>query len=79
MKFNCRLVFEDWRDREHRSIYNTPEGVELSMGSFHSGTTFEAELELDPDDSANLAAALRDGYRPVFYAVLQRQEEAACP
>ena len=38
-----KLVFLDW-EKDGKSIYNTPEGVELSFGQFHSGTMFDAEI-----------------------------------
>lgn len=63
------LVFEDWRGADHKSIYSTEKGVELSLGSFHSGTTFDADILLPPDEARNLADALAGGYRPVFYVV----------
>ena len=34
----CELVFDDWRVPSGKSIYQTEEGVELSMGLLHSGS-----------------------------------------
>ena len=62
-----KLVFEDWRDRSHKSIYSTEKGVDLSMGDFHSGTTFNATIEVD--DPEELKKHLRQGYIPVFYVI----------
>ena len=43
----CKLVMEDWRQTGiAESIYSTPLGVELSMMDMHSGTTFDATIEL---------------------------------
>lgn len=61
------LVFDDWRDRDHKSIYLTEEGVDLAMGDFHHGTMFSADIQLDEDSAKELEAALSDGYVPVFY------------
>ena len=64
-----RLVFDDWRNSEHESVYATEKGIELSSGCFHSGTTFEAEIQLDAEDAEELQAALDNGYRPVFRVI----------
>jgi len=61
------LVFEDWRDKDHKSVYSTMKGIDLSMGDFHSGATFEAEIELDKEQEADLKQSLEEGYIPVFY------------
>ena len=60
-----RMAFYDWT-RRGKSIYDTPEGVDLSMGHFHSGTVFAGTIDLDPDDEAELRAALSHGAQPVF-------------
>jgi hypothetical protein len=64
-----RLVFGDWLGKDHRSVYSTEEGVRLSMGQFHSGTTFEGTVRLDPDDRTELEEALASGYTPVFHLI----------
>ena len=64
-----RLVFGDWLGKDHRSVYNTEEGVRLSMGQFHGGTTFEGTVRLDPDDRMELEEALASGYTPVFHLI----------
>jgi len=65
------LIFDDWRGRPQAkgwpSIYNTPEGFELSNGDFHSGSTFNAEIQLDAEQEAELQAALDTGHTPVFW------------
>ena len=64
------LVFQDWQNREGKSIYFTEAGVELSLGDFHHGTVFDGELRLEEEsDAAMLQAALEAGFRPVFYLV----------
>mgnify|MGYP001580239085 CR=1 FL=1 len=61
-----RLVFEDWQ-RKGRSIYATEEGLRLSMGDFHSGSTFDATIEVDEEQAAELHRALSTGACPVFW------------
>ena len=61
-----KLVFDDWR-RGSKSVYSTEEGVELSIGDFHSGTTFNAEIELNVEQEEDLKEALESGATPVFY------------
>ena len=54
----CSLVLEDWRQRERPdSIYSTKLGMELSSGDLHSGTTFEATVELPQDISLEVIDA----------------------
>lgn len=64
-----KLVFGDWLGKDHRSVYSTEEGVRLSTGQFHSGTTFEGTVRLDPDDRMELEEALASGYTPVFHLI----------
>lgn len=64
----CRLVMEDWRQiGTADSIYSTPLGVDLSMGDMHSGTTFEAVVELPLDVAEEIETAWREhGAYPVL-------------
>lgn len=65
MKVN--LVFLDWNKRG-QSIYATEEGVKLSAGLFHSGTTFKGEIFLDDEEDAEeLILALNAGLQPCFW------------
>lgn len=64
-----KFVLDDWRNRKFRSVYSTKRGIELSIGSLHSGSSFSGTIELDADDAECLADALQDGYHPVFYVV----------
>ena len=65
-----KLVFHDWQ-RQGKSIYDTPECVELlSLGPFHSGTTFEGEIVLDDEDARDLRDSMKTGAEPVFVAIL---------
>jgi len=64
------LVFDDWR-KVGKSVYCTEAGVELSMGSFHSGTMFSGTIDLEETDAHELREALEKGYQPVFW-VTQR-------
>jgi hypothetical protein len=62
------LVLDDWR-RQGKSVYSTEAGVQLSVGDFHSGTTFPGTIELDGANEVELRAALRDGFQPVFWVL----------
>ena len=66
MKIN--LVFNDWK-KGMKSVYNTEEGLDLSMRSFHSGTTFNAEIDLDEYEEEELKEALQKGFVPYFYTI----------
>ena len=59
------LVFEDWK-KDFKSVYNTAEGVDLSLGPFHHGTTFEAEIQLGKGDEEELKSAIENGFTPVW-------------
>lgn len=54
MRIPIQLVFDDLR-RAGVSIYHTEEGMELSSGDFHSGTTFPGTIELDAGQAADFA------------------------
>lgn len=71
-----QLVFQDWQDSDGDSVYNTEDGVDLSMGDLHSGTVFEAAIKLDDDDLCRLSEAFEKGYRPVFYLHVQKKENS---
>ncbi len=63
-----KLVFEDWRDGAAtiKSIYGTLEGVRLSLGDFHSGSTFTGEIVLDIEQEEELRRSILVGAVPVF-------------
>ena len=62
-----KMSFEDWMPHNSgKSIYSTEKGVELSMGDFHSGTVFEATIELDVDSEKELKEAIKQGFNPIF-------------
>jgi hypothetical protein len=54
MKVN--VIFIDWV-KDGKSIYDTPEGIELSMGSLHGGSTWSGEINFDPDTEEELKNA----------------------
>ena len=66
------LVFEDWKV-DGKSVYNTELGVNLSMGQFHSGTTFSGTIYLDEDDEKELSEAIKNGYSPIFRIYLDER------
>lgn len=59
-----KLVFEDWRDPTGKNIYSTEEGIRLSAGDFHSGSTFTGTIDLDIEQEEDLRRGLR--VVPVF-------------
>jgi len=42
------------------------EPVELSLGSFHTGTLFDASIGMNEADKEDLLKALNKGFKPVF-------------
>ena len=62
-----RLVFSDWQ-KLGKSVYETGKGVMLSLGDFHSGTTFDDEIDITGSEE-ELKKAMEDGFEPVFYAI----------
>ena len=59
-----KLVFADWQNSEFDSIYNAPQGIPLTIGDFHSGSKFDAIIELDEEQHDELKTALRKGFIP---------------
>ena len=59
-----KLIFNTWEE-------NYPE---LSEGNFHSGTTFDGAIYLNNEDAAELTAAIKQGYTPVFSVILADDE-----
>ena len=64
-----KLVFLDWQ-KDGKSVYATEKGIELSMGQFHSGTTFLGDISVDPMEAKELADAIKQGYQPCFWVTL---------
>jgi len=64
MKSKVKLVFKDWVDKDGNSVYDKVPG--LSLGCFHSGTTFDAKIDLDKDEIKELQKAIKEGFKPVF-------------
>ena len=71
---DVEMVFDDWKDETGESIYNTPEGVELSLGDFHSGSAFPARIYLTPDQARDLRAAVKRGAQPVFWLMVEDED-----
>lgn len=68
-----RFAFSDWR-RAGVSIYDTEEGLDLSMGGLHSGTVFRGEIEMNSDDAEDFRRALESGAHPVFKVFAAEEE-----
>ena len=62
-----KLVFDDWQNKQGQSVYS--ENYELSLGNFHSGTTFGIDLKVDEEDEQELREAIKSGFVPCFYVV----------
>lgn len=61
-----KLVFDDWR-KMGKSVYHTLKGVELAENEFHSGTTFDGQIEVTPEQEKELEQFIKEGYQPVFW------------
>ena len=62
-----RVIFTDWQECTNKgikSIYSTPKGNELSMGSLHSGSTWNGEIEFDEDTAAEMKS--KGKYMAIF-------------
>jgi hypothetical protein len=64
MKF--QLVFDHWRDRDGKPVEGEKR-IDLEMGSFHGGTTFDAMVDLNADDIIDMQDAALSGFSAVFY------------
>ena len=66
-----KLVFDDWRTYTPKdglkSIYNSEAHISLSTSDFHSGTTFDAEIHLNPEQEEEFKSDLAEGFIPVFW------------
>lgn len=69
------LVFMDWKDDKGKSFYSTELGITLSSANLHSGSTFQASIELDEDDRLTLETAILLGLKPVFYTTLSKEDQ----
>jgi len=61
-----KLAFYDWLDsnglRAIPKLYD-----KLSIGDFHSGTTFNGEIDLNPEQEVELLKTLKDKNNPIFW------------
>jgi len=67
-----KLIFSDWQ-KNGKSVYNTEDGIALSCGDFHSGSTFDGKIVVDTEQERELDKALKTGYRPVFWVMNGKQ------
>lgn len=72
-KMRVALVFQDL-EKNGKSVYSTQKGVHLSMGSFHSGSTFSADLDLDDGQKRELREILAEGFTPVFWMYIEEEK-----
>ena len=69
-----KLVFADWLQvGALGSIYNTGIGMELSSGSLHSGTVFEADLLLKDEEVVAELKKAWDFHKayPAFFMMME--------
>lgn len=66
VRVRAKLIFHDWL-RDGRSVYQSEEGVRLSSGQFHSGSTFDGEIVLEAEYAEELLEDFERGYRPAFW------------
>jgi len=64
-----KLVFSDWK-KNGQSVYGEKAGIILSIGDLHSGSTFEATIDLPYEEELRIKQALKEGYYPEFYVSL---------
>lgn len=64
-RVEVQFAFDDWQ-RMGKSIYSTEEGIELSMGSLHSGTVFAGSIAFDDEELEDVRAAMASKAMPVF-------------
>ena len=65
-----RLIFKRWIISED---WNKNKEIDLSMGSFHAGTTFNADLYLRRDEINDLKEALKEKNVPIFELELEEK------
>lgn len=67
-----KLVMNDWyiaaQNKTVREV-DVEQEIELTLGHFHSGTTFDGTIELDEGDEKELRRALKQGHEPRFYII----------
>ena len=60
------LIVDNWK-KNGKTV--SEEYDKLCMGRFHSGTAFGGEINLAPEDEAELRESMEQGYRPVFWVM----------
>jgi hypothetical protein len=68
------LVFSDWLNSKNESVYC--KNGELSYGSFHSGSTFKADIHLNDNQKLELLEAMQKGFIPVFSVDLDTNQNS---
>ena len=69
MKVKIKLVFDDWQDKQCKSVYSTK--YELTLGNFHSGSTWHGEIDIEESDLREIKRSISEGNRAIFELVLE--------
>ena len=65
-----KLVFDGWILSEGKT-FDSKDTIEASMGSFHYGSTFNADLYLRRDEIQEIKEQIKKGLRPRFEMYLE--------
>ena len=69
MKRDHRQIFDfvlTDLEKDGKSVYNSPKGLAISLGSLHSGTTFTGLLSLSKEEMQDIETAIENDIHPVF-------------
>lgn len=69
-----KFVVNDWQKKGF-SIYESPLGIELSLGDLHHGTTFEGEINFDKDNEETIKSAFEHETLLVVSIIPKTEEE----
>ena len=66
LKKPIHMTFDDLRN-QGESVYSTEQGIYLTAGNLHSGSTFPGTITLREDDMDDLNKMFEAGLQPVFW------------
>jgi len=68
-----KLTFDEWELPEGKYL-DSKDTIEAILGSFHSGTTFNADLYARKDELEDFEEQIKKGFRPKFIVITKSQE-----